>query len=228
MHEHQTQENRQEDRAHENEAHENKAHEIETYENAAHDAKTQDDKQADEAQEIVQNNEAHNEEQDCDTYENDVREYRARKRRVMTEESDDGAALRAQQVRKERKPVEESKYQRLNRFELSNPDMNSEDDTSINGAEEGDTTPMQRKRPQTPRWQQRQELQIQKRTKNVTAATVIENTNSSTGFASDFTYEAPQAPSRATWSAISSGWEHTFAKYDMLIVNVSWPRLRSL
>lgn len=68
----------------------------------------------------------------------------------------------------------------------------------MDGTREGDSTPMQRKKPQTPRRQQRQELQVQERTTDVTAATVVENTNSSTGFASDFTYEAPQAPSRAT------------------------------
>ena len=76
--------------------------------------------------------------------------------------------------------------------------MNPEGDTSVDSTGEEDTTPMQRKKAQTPRRQQRQELQVQGRTKNVTAATVVENTNSSTGFASDFTYEAPQAPSRAT------------------------------
>ena len=115
----------------------------------------------------------------------------------MTEESDDGAALRAQQVREGRKPVEKGKYQRLNRFGLSNHDINSEGDSSMDSTGEEDTTPMQRKKAQTPRRQQRQELQVQERTKNVTAATMAENTNNSTGFASDFTYEAPQAPSRA-------------------------------
>ena len=94
--------------------------------------------------------------------------------------------------------MEKGKYQRLNRFGLSNHDMNPEGDTSMDSTGEEDTTPMQRKKAQTPRRQQKQELQVQERTKNVTAATVVENTNSSTGFASDFTYEAPQAPSRAT------------------------------
>ena len=53
---------------------------------------------------------AHKKGQDCSTYEDDVREYRARKRRVITKESDDGVALRAQQVREGRKPVEKGKY----------------------------------------------------------------------------------------------------------------------
>ena len=198
VHEHQTQENGQEDRAHGDGAHEDGAHEVGVYEDAAHNDKVQGGVQADEAQEVVREDKAHKEGQDCSTYEDDVREYRARKRRVMTEESDDGAALRAQQVREGRKPVEKGKYQRLNRFGLSNHNMNPEGDTSIDSTGEEDTTPMQRKKTQTPRRQQRQELQVQERTKNVTAATVVENTNSSTGFASDFTYEAPQAPSRAT------------------------------
>ncbi len=203
VHEHQTQENGQEDRAHgdgayEDGAHEDGVHEVGAYEDAAHDDKTQGRRQADEAQEVVREDKAHKEGQDCGTYEDNVREYRARKRRVMTEESDDSAALRAQQLREGRKPVEKGKYQRLNRFGLSNHDMNPEGDTSMDSTGEEDTTPMQRKKAQTPRRQQRQELQVQERTKNVTAATVVENTNSSTGFASDFTYEAPQAPSRAT------------------------------
>ena len=187
-HEHQTRENGQECRAHMNGA----------YEDEAHNDKVQGGRQADEAQEVVQEDKGHEEGQDGGAYEGDVREYRARKRRVMTEESDDSAALRAQQVREGRNPVERGKYQRLNRFGSSNPDMNPEGDTSMDGTGEGDTTPMQRKKAQTPRRQQRQELQVQERTKTVTAATVVENTNSSTGFASDFTYEAPQAPSRAT------------------------------
>jgi len=117
---------------------------------------------------------------------------------VMTKESDDYTALRAQQVREGRKPVEKGKYQRLNRFGSSNHDMSPEGDTSMDGTRMGDTTPMQRKKHKTPRRPQRQELQAQERTTDVTAATVVDNTNSSTGFASDFTYEAPQAPSRTT------------------------------
>ncbi len=152
----------------------------------------------DEAQDVVQEDKAHEEGQDGGANEDDVREYRARKRRVMTEESDYGAALRAQQVREGRNPMERGKYQRLNRFGSSNPDMNPEGDRLTDGTGEGDTTPMQRKIPQTPRRQQKQELQVQERTTNVMAATVVENRNSSTGFASDFTYQAPQAPSRAT------------------------------
>lgn len=98
---HQTQENGQEDRA---------------YEDAAHNDKAQGGRQADEAQDAVQEDKAHKEGQDGGAYEDEVREYRARKRRVMTEESDDGAELRAQQVREGRKPVEKGKYQQLNRF----------------------------------------------------------------------------------------------------------------
>ncbi len=73
-----------------------------------------------------------------------------------------------------------------------------EDDTSMADTGEGDSTPVPRKKPQTPRRQQRQELQVQERTTNLTAATVAGDKNISTGFASDFTYEAPQTPSRAT------------------------------
>ena len=39
-----------------------------------------------------------------EAFEDDVRLYEARKRRVAIKESDDGAALRAQQVRKLEKP----------------------------------------------------------------------------------------------------------------------------
>ena len=177
-HEHQTQENGQEDKAHEDGG----------YEDAAHNDKAQGGR--DEAQWVLQEDKAYKERQDGGAYEGDIREYRARKRQVMTEESDDSAALRAQQVREGRKPVEKGKYQRLNRFGSSNHDMNSEGDTSMDDTGEGDSAPIQRKKPQTPRRQQR--------TTNVTATTVVENMNSSTGFASDFTYEAPQAPSRAT------------------------------
>ncbi|KAL8724406.1 MAG: hypothetical protein Q9166_007969 [cf. Caloplaca sp. 2 TL-2023] len=194
VYEHQTQENGQEDRAHGDGAHKDGAHEVGAYEDAAHNDKVQGGRQADEAHEVVREDKTHKEGQDCGTYE----DVRAWKRRVMTEESDDSAALPAQQVREGRKPVEKGKYQRLNRFGLSNHNMNPEGDKSIDSTGEEDTTPMQRKKAQTPRRQQRQELQVQERTKNVTAATVVENTNSSTGFASDFTYEAPHAPSRAT------------------------------
>jgi len=196
-HEHQTQENEQEDRAHGNGAYKDGAHENGTHEDAAHNDKVQGGRQADEAQEVVQEDKAHGEGQDGGVHKDDVREYRQRKRRVMTEESDDGAALRAQQVRDGRNPMEKGKYQRLNRFGSSNHDMSPEGDTSMDGTGMGDTTPMQRKKHKTPRRSQRQELQAQERTTDVTAATVVDNTNSSTGFASDFTYEAPQAPSRA-------------------------------
>ncbi len=185
---HQKQENEQEDRAHGDGA----------YEDAAQNDKVQGGRQADEAQEVVQEDKAHGEGQDGGVHENDVREYRQRKRRVMTEESDDGAALRAQQVRDGRKPMEKGKYRRLNRFGSSNHDMSPKGDTSMDGIGERDTTPMQRKKPKTSRRPQRQELQAQERTTDKTAATEVENTNSSTAFASDFTYEAPQAPSWAT------------------------------
>lgn len=190
-HEHQKQESEQEDKAHGDAVHEDGSHRNVAYKDAAHNDKVPGGSQADEAQEAVQEDKEHKEEQDGGA-------NRARKRRVMSEESDDSAALRAQQVREGRKPVEKGKYQRLNRFGSSNHDMNPEGDMSMDGTGEEDTTPMQRKKAQTPRRQQRQELQIPERTKHVTAATVVENGNSSTGFASDFTYEAPQAPSRAT------------------------------
>lgn len=196
-HEHQAQENEQEDRVHGDGVHEDGSHGNGAYKDAVHNDKVQGGSQADEAQEVVQEDKICKEVQDGGAYEDDVREYRARKRRLMTEESDDGAALRAQQVREGRKPVERGKYQRLNRFGSSNHDMNPEGDTSMDGTGEEDSTPMQRKKPQAPRRQQRQELQVQERTTDRTAATVVENTNSSTGFGSDFTYEAPQAPSRA-------------------------------
>lgn len=115
----------------------------------------------------------------------------------MTEESDDGAALRAQQVRDGRKPVERGKYQRLNRFGSSNHEMYPEDNPSMDGTRKGDTTPIQRKKTQTPSRQQRQHLQAQQRPTNATAGAKTENLNGSTELASDFTYEAPQVPSPA-------------------------------
>jgi len=201
--EHQTQENGQEDGAHEDGAHEDGAHEDGAhedgaYEDAAHNDKARGSRQADEALEIVQEDKAHKEGQDGGAYEGDVREYRTRKRRVMTEESDDGAALRAQQVREGRNPMEKGKYQRLNRFGSSNHNMNPEGDTSMDGTGEGGTTPMQRNKPQTPRRQQRQDLQAQQRPTNATVGAKTENTNGSTGLASNFTYEALKAPSPAT------------------------------
>jgi len=150
-HEHQKQENEQEDKAHENEVHENGFHENEAYKDAAHNDKIQGDRQANEAQEIVQKNKAYKKGQDNDAYKNDVREYRARKRRMITKENDDNAALRTQQVREERKLVKKSKYQRLNRFDSSNHNINLEDDTSMNNARERNFTLMQRKKPQTSR-----------------------------------------------------------------------------
>jgi len=58
----------------------------------------------------------------------------------MNEESDDGVALRVQQVREGRKPVEKGKYQRLNRFGSSNYNMSPEGDTLMDGTRMGDTT----------------------------------------------------------------------------------------
>ena len=151
-HEHQTRENGRENRAHGDEAHEDGVyevgvHEVGAYEDAAHHDKAQGGRQAEEAQEVVQEDKTHKEGQDGGAYEGDVREDRARKRRVMTEKSDDGAALRAQQVRERRNPVERGKYQRLNRFGSSNPEMNPEGDASMDGAGEGDTSPTQTKSP---------------------------------------------------------------------------------
>ena len=139
---------------------------------------------------MLQKNEAYKEKQDDDAYENDVQEYRARKRRIMTEESDDNAALRAQQIRKERKFVKKSKYQRLIRFDSLNHNISSKDDTSMNDTDEKDFVLIQRKKLKTSRRQQR--------ITNVTTATMIENTNSSTDFASDFTYKTSQTSSRIT------------------------------
>ena len=177
-HEHQTQENEQEDRAHEDEA----------CEDAAHNDKVQRGRQADEAQEVMQEDKAHGKGQDGGAQEDKVREYRQRKRRLMTEESDDGAALRAQQVREGRKPVEKGKYQRLNRFGLSNYNTNEEDGMSMDDTEERVSTIMPRKK------QPRQGLQAQKRAGAMSA----EKLDGSTGLTSEFTYEAPQAPSRTT------------------------------
>ncbi len=89
-HEHQTQENEQEDRAHGNGAYKDGA-----YKDAAHNDMVQGGRQADEAQEVLQEDKAHGEGHNGGVNEDDVREYRQRKRRVMTKESDDGAALRA-------------------------------------------------------------------------------------------------------------------------------------
>ena len=174
-HEHQKQESEQEDKAHGDAVHEDGSHRNVAYKDAAHNDKVLGGSQADEGQEAVQEDKEHKEEQDGGA-------NRARKRRVMSEESDDSAALRAQQVREGRKPVEKGKYQRLNRFGSSNHDMNPEGDMSMDGTGEEDTTPMQRKKAQPPRRQQRQELQIPERTKHVTAATVVENGEQLNGF----------------------------------------------
>ncbi len=76
--------------------------------------------------------------------------------------------------------------------------MNPEGDTSMDGIEKGENNPMQRKKSQTPRWQQRQDLQAQQRATNATTVVMTQNPNDSTGLTSDFTYEGPQVPSRAT------------------------------
>lgn len=98
-------------------------------------------RQAERAQEAGQRDKARKDRQDSGAYEEDVRGYRARERRVVTEESDDGGALRAQQVWEGRKPVDKGKYHQLNRLGPSNHNMN----------EEGDTTPLPKEKPQTPR-----------------------------------------------------------------------------
>ena len=55
----------------------------------------------------------------------------------MTKESEDGAALRAQQVREARSRVEKGKYQRLNRFGLSDNILaRQEDDRSTDDIRE--------------------------------------------------------------------------------------------
>ena len=146
----------------------------------------------------MQEDKAHGEGHNNSVNKNNVREYRQRKRRVMTEKSDNNAALRAQQVRDERKPVEKGKYQRLNRFGSSNYKMYPEDNSSMDSTRKGDTTFMQRKKTQTLSRQQRQHLQAQKRPTNATTGAKTENLNGSTELASDFTYEAPQVPSPAT------------------------------
>lgn len=73
----------------------------------------------------------------------------------MTEESDDGAEFRAQQVRKAQNSVGKGKYERLNNFGSSNHDVNPEDDSPMHGIGEGDTTPMQRHKTLTSRRLQR-------------------------------------------------------------------------
>ncbi len=78
-----------------------------------------------------------------------VWEYRQRKRRVITEESDDSTAIRVQQVRDGRKPVEKGKYQRLNRFSLSYHEIYPEDNPSLDSTRKGITPPMQSKETQT-------------------------------------------------------------------------------
>ena len=99
----------------------------------------------------------------------DEAQYRARKRRVIIEESDNSAALREQQVREGRKPVEKGKYQRLNRIGSSNYNTIEEDGMSINDTEEGVSTPMPTKR--QPR----------------VGAMSAKNTDGSTGLTSDLT-----------------------------------------
>ena len=71
-----------------------------------------------------------------EAFEDDVRLYEARKRRVAIKESDDGAALRAQQVREGRQALGKGKYQLLNRIGPSNRDLNSEGDMLMDGTGE--------------------------------------------------------------------------------------------
>jgi hypothetical protein len=186
--EHRVQEDSQADGAHEGETREGGANE----EAEARKDMAQGGSQTDGAQEAGQEDKAHKHRPDGGAY-----EYQVSKRRVVTEESEDDGALRAQQVREGRKPVKNGKYQRLNRLR-PRYDTNWEGDTSMNGTEEGDTTPMLRKKPQTLRRQQRQDRQTQQRAKNATAAAATGNTNGSTRLTSDFTFEAQQAPSRGT------------------------------
>ena len=150
---------------------------------------------ADEAQEAVQEDEAHKYGLDGGGSEDSLGQYRARKRRVIIEESDDGEALRAQQVREGRKPVEKGKFQRLNRCASSNQDVNPEDNTSIEATKEGSKTHLHTKEPQTPRHQPRHDLPAQQRAANATVVLIRDKTNDLTDFASDFTYEVPQPPS---------------------------------
>jgi len=93
----------------------------------------------------VQENKANGEEQDGDVKEDDVREYRRRKRRIIIEESDNDVALRTQQVQDERKPMKRGKYQRLNKFGSSNHEMYLKDNSSMNDTRKRDITFMQRK-----------------------------------------------------------------------------------
>lgn len=176
--EHRVQEDNQADRAHEG---------------GARNDMAQGGILADGVQEAGQEDKAHKDGQDGGAY-----EYRTSKRRVVTEESEDGEALRAQQVREGRKPVEKGKYQRLNRLKPLSQDMNWEDDSSMDSTGERDTTPMSREKPQTLRRHQRQDQQTQQGAKNATATTTTGNTSGSTGLTSEFNFEAQQAPSRRT------------------------------
>ncbi|KAL9040154.1 MAG: hypothetical protein Q9214_004598, partial [Letrouitia sp. 1 TL-2023] len=130
-HELQTQENRQDGRGHWHEANEEGDHKDETYEDVAHNDKVEGYRQVDEAQEVVQEDEAYKEGQVIGPHGDNVQDYRARERRES-----DGEALRSQQVRAGRKPVERGKYQRLNRLGSMYYDMNPEDDTPMDGTGE--------------------------------------------------------------------------------------------
>lgn len=48
----------------------------------------------------MQKNKTHKKEQDCDTYEHDIREYQAQKCWVMTKKSNNNAALKHNRYRK--------------------------------------------------------------------------------------------------------------------------------
>ena len=106
----------------------------------------------------------------------------------MIEESDDDVALRAQQIQKEWKFIKKGKYQRLNRFELSNYDMNEKNEMSMNDTEEKVFIIISRKK------QLKQNLQTQKRTK----AMSIKKLNNLTKLISEFIYEVSQTSSRIT------------------------------
>ena len=97
----------------------------------------------------------------------------------MIEENNDDATFRTQQIRKERKSMKKDKYQRLNRFELSNYKSNEKDEMSMNNIEEKMFIIMSRKR------QSRQSLQTQKRVETIS----IEKLNDSTRFIFKFTYK---------------------------------------
>lgn len=150
-----------------------RAYKDEAHDDAEYNDAARGDKQANEAQEVMLEDKAHREVQDGGAYQDTVQEYQARKRRVMSGENEDGAALRAQQLQEGRKPVEKGKYQRLNRFRSSNDDTNEKDRMSVDDTEEGSST---RRRPQISRQQPRRDLQGRKRA-GATSAEIYEHFN---------------------------------------------------